>query len=78
MSNDNKLTIISAIADRAILTAEPVMAYKFGRNVPAILISIRDGVNSEASFAYLDMAQAGQVGERLIEMSKAAKLTPKV
>lgn len=78
MSNDNKLTIISAIADRAILTAEPVMAYKFGRNVPAILISIRDGVNSEASFAYLDMAQAGQVGERLIEMSKSAKLTGKV
>lgn len=78
MSNDNKITIISAIADRAILTAEPVMAYKFGRNVPAILISIRDGVNSEASFAYLDMAQAGQVGERLIEMSKAAKLTGKV
>ena len=76
--SDDKLTIISAIADRAILTAEPVMAYKFGRNVPAILISIRDGVNSEASFAYLDMAQAGQVGERLIEMSKSAKLTGKV
>ena len=56
--SDDKLTIISAIADRAILTAEPVMAYKFGRNVPAILISIRDGVNSEASFIYLDMAQA--------------------
>lgn len=78
MTSDNKLTIISAIADRAILTAEPVMAYKFGRNVPAILISIRDGVNSEASFIYLDMAQAGQVGERLIEMAKAAKLTGKV
>ena len=76
--SDDKLTIISAIADRAILTAEPVMAYKFGRNVPAILISIRDGVNSEASFAYLDMAQAGQVGEWLIKMGKSAKLTPKV
>ena len=78
MSNDNKLTIISAIADRAILTAEPVMAYKFGRNVPAILISIRDGVNSEASFHYLDMTQATQAGEWLINMAKAAKLTGKV
>lgn len=61
MNNRDQLTITSAIADKATLTAEPVMAYKFGRNVPAILVSVRDGVNSEASFIYLDIPQTAKL-----------------
>jgi len=77
MSKD-KLTIISAIADYAKLSAEPVMAYRAGHDTPAILVHIQDGVNEPSSFCYLTPEQASQAGEWLINMAKAAKLTSKV
>ena len=62
-----RLRLQSTIADKAILTAVTLTAYVDGRNVPAILLDIKDGLNNDPSFHYLTMAQAAVLRDWLTE-----------
>lgn len=82
MSNDKPpaIKIVSKIADGATITGNPVKVWH-ENNMSSILLKVKDGMNNEASYIFLDMEQAEFLGIWLmarVEEAKAAKLTGKV